>query len=101
MISPWIPASRRSAPCAGIRQRFRKKARLVYTAGTTPDPDKALIRALTEVAQLAGDFHTEANYVASGLPKPLSLEEVEYVVRPEKVIALRRNGQCRRYGFLP
>jgi len=67
---------------------FPAKSELVYTAGTTPDPDKALIRALTEVAQLAGDFHTEANYVASGLPKPLTLEEVDYVVRPEKVIPL-------------
>jgi ribosomal protein S12 methylthiotransferase accessory factor len=67
---------------------FPEKSEIVYTAGTTPDPDKALIRALTEVAQLAGDFHTSANYVASGLPKPLSLEEVDYVVRPEKVIPI-------------
>ncbi len=65
---------------------FPEKSELVYTAGTTPGPDKALIRALTEIAQLAGDFHTEANYVASGLPKPLSLEEVDYVVHPHKTI---------------
>lgn len=65
---------------------FPVKSEIVYTAGTTPDPNKALIRALTEVAQLAGDFHTSANYVASGLPKPLSLEEVDYVVRPERMI---------------
>lgn len=31
------------------------------------------------MAQLAGDFNTDSNYVASGLPKPLSMEEVEYV----------------------
>lgn len=67
---------------------FPGQSEIVYTAGTTPDPAKALIRALTEVAQLAGDFHTGANYVASGLPKPLSLDEVEYVVRPGKTIAL-------------
>jgi ribosomal protein S12 methylthiotransferase accessory factor len=67
---------------------FPEKSEIVYTAGTTPDPAKALIRALTEVAQLAGDFHTEANYVASGLPKPLSLDEVDYVVRPGKVMGL-------------
>ncbi len=67
---------------------FPEKSELVYTAGTTPDPDKALIRALTEIAQLAGDFNTGANYVASGLPKPLSLDEVDYVVRPERTIAL-------------
>jgi ribosomal protein S12 methylthiotransferase accessory factor len=68
---------------------FPEQSEIVYTAGTTPDPDKALIRALTEVAQLAGDFHTGANYVASGLPKPLSLEEVDYVVKPDKVMALQ------------
>lgn len=74
---------------------FPEKSEIVYTAGTTPDPNKALIRALTEVAQLAGDFHTAANYVASGLPKPLSLEEVDYVVRPETVI---RIGQMVNVG---
>ena len=67
---------------------FPEKSEIVYTAGTTPGPEKALIRALTEVAQLAGDFHTEANYVASGLPKPLSLEEVDYVVKPDRMISL-------------
>ncbi len=67
---------------------FPDSSEIVYTAGTTPDPTKALIRALTEIAQLAGDFNTSANYVASGLPKPLSLDEVEYVVRPEQTIAL-------------
>jgi ribosomal protein S12 methylthiotransferase accessory factor len=69
---------------------FPAKSEIVYTAGTTPDPNKALIRALTEVAQLAGDFHTSANYVASGLPKPLSLEEVAYVVRPEMMIGIEQ-----------
>jgi len=67
---------------------FPEKSEIIYTAGTTPDPAKALIRALTEVAQLAGDFHTDANYVASGLPKPLTLDEVDYVIRPDRMIAL-------------
>ncbi|MBU1564950.1 MAG: YcaO-like family protein, partial [Proteobacteria bacterium] len=61
------------------RSTFPEKSEIVYTAGTTPDPEKALIRAITEVAQLAGDFNTESNYVASGLPKPLAMSEVEYV----------------------
>jgi ribosomal protein S12 methylthiotransferase accessory factor len=69
---------------------FPEKSEIVYTAGTTPDPNKALIRALTEVAQLAGDFHTSANYVASGLPKPLSLEEVDYIIRPESAIGIEQ-----------
>lgn len=61
------------------RASFPDTSEIVYTAGTTPDPEKALIRAVTEVAQLSGDFNSKANYVASGLPKPLTMEEVEYL----------------------
>jgi len=61
---------------------FPEKSEIVYTAGTTPDAEKAVIRAITEVAQLAGDFNSHSNYVASGLPKPLSMAEVEYVTNP-------------------
>ncbi|MGE4560401.1 MAG: YcaO-like family protein [Desulfobulbus sp.] len=67
---------------------FPESSEIVYTAGTTPDANKALIRALTEVAQLAGDFNSKANYVASGLPKPLELSEVDHVVNPNGVIPL-------------
>ncbi len=67
---------------------FPEKSELVYTAGTTPGPTKALIRALTEVAQLAGDFETGSNYEASGLPKPLSLAEVDYVLNSGQSIAM-------------
>ncbi|MDR3089388.1 MAG: YcaO-like family protein [Desulfobulbaceae bacterium] len=58
---------------------FPDKSEIVYTAGTSPDPQKAAIRAITEVAQLAGDFNTSANYVASGLPKPARLAEIAYL----------------------
>ena len=61
------------------RSTFPAKSEIVYTAGTTPSPEKALIRAVTEIAQLAGDFNTGSNYVASGLPKPLSMDEVRYL----------------------
>lgn len=67
---------------------FPETSEIVYTAGTTPEPNKALIRALTEVAQLSGDFHTKANYLASGLPKPLSLDEVDYIVNPGRTVKL-------------
>ncbi len=66
------------------RSTFPVKSEIVYTAGTTPDPEKAFIRAVTEIAQLAGDFHTESNYVASGLPKPLSMDEMVYMVKNSK-----------------
>ena len=68
------------------RSTFPQLSEIVYTAGTTPGPDKAIIRAITEVAQLAGDFNTRANYVASGLPKPLSMEEVTYLTETDKTI---------------
>jgi ribosomal protein S12 methylthiotransferase accessory factor len=68
------------------RSTFPSKSEIVYTAGTTPNPEKALIRAITEVAQLAGDFNSSSNYVASGLPKPRSMEEVRYITdSPAKV----------------
>jgi len=65
---------------------FPALSEIVWTAGTTPDPQKALSRALTEVAQLAGDFNTNSNYVASGLPKFTTVAEAEYVINPGKKV---------------
>lgn len=70
------------------RSTFPETSEIVYTAGTTPCPEKALIRAITEVAQLAGDFNSKSNYVASGLPKPLSMEEIEYVTHPGRTTTI-------------
>jgi ribosomal protein S12 methylthiotransferase accessory factor len=72
------------------RSTFPGKSEIVYTAGTTPHPEKALIRAVTEVAQLAGDFNSGSNYVASGLPKPLSMEEVSYITDTAKCTAIHK-----------
>jgi ribosomal protein S12 methylthiotransferase accessory factor len=58
---------------------------IVFTAGTASSPSKAAIRALTEVAQLAGDFHTGSNYEASGLSKYTSLEQVRWIWEGSKV----------------
>ncbi|MDD5451744.1 MAG: YcaO-like family protein [Desulfovibrionales bacterium] len=58
---------------------FPEKSEIVYTAGTATHPEKALIRALTEIAQLAGDFDTEGRYAESGLPKFSGLEDARYV----------------------
>ena len=68
---------------------FPHLSEIVWTAGTTPNPQKALSRALTEVAQLAGDFNTGANYVASGLPKFTTVEEGEYITHPGKEINIQ------------
>jgi len=68
---------------------FPTRSEIVWTAGTTPDPEKALSRALTEVAQLAGDFDTASKYVASGLPKLTKIEDAEYIINPEKRIDIQ------------
>ena len=65
---------------------FPNRSEIVWTAGTTPNPQKALSRALTEVAQLGGDFNTSSNYVASGLPKFRTLEEAEFVIHSHRAI---------------
>lgn len=59
---------------------FPERSEIVYAAGTGTSPERALIRALTEVAQLAGDFDTDGKYLESGLPKFTSLEEARQVV---------------------
>jgi ribosomal protein S12 methylthiotransferase accessory factor len=48
---------------------FPESSEIVFTAGTASSPQKAAIRALTEIAQLGGDFESCSNYEASGLPK--------------------------------
>ncbi len=64
---------------------FPELSEIVFASGTSTAPDKAAIRALTEVAQLAGDFHTRSNYEASGLPKFTSLEQMEWLIRGEEI----------------
>ncbi len=71
------------------RSTFPESSEIIYTAGTTPGAEKALIRALTEIAQLAGDFNSNSNYVASGLPKPLSMDEVRYLTETTKTVTLQ------------
>jgi ribosomal protein S12 methylthiotransferase accessory factor len=60
---------------------FPEASEIVFAAGTTTDPTKSLVRALTEVAQLAGDFHRRTNYRPT-LPKYQSLAEAAYLMTP-------------------
>ncbi|MCL1986271.1 MAG: YcaO-like family protein, partial [Betaproteobacteria bacterium] len=60
---------------------FPERSELVLSAGTASSPVKAAIRAITEVAQLAGDFCTGACYEASGLPKFSSLEDTAWLLQ--------------------
>lgn len=63
---------------------FPGLSEIVFTAGTAATPEKAAVRALTEVAQLAGDFETASSYEASGLPKYTSLEQAAWLRAGEK-----------------
>ena len=65
---------------------FPQMSEIVWTAGTSPDPQKAMSRALTEVAQLAGDFNSGSNYVASGLPKFTDIKDAAFITHPKKMI---------------
>jgi ribosomal protein S12 methylthiotransferase accessory factor len=58
---------------------FPEASELIFTAGTTPHPEKSLIRALTEVAQLAGDFNKRTSYRPT-LPKYATLTEASYLM---------------------
>lgn len=58
---------------------FPNTSEIVYTAGTASSPVKAAIRAITEVAQLAGDFNSGACYEASGLPKYSEFKEIGWL----------------------
>jgi ribosomal protein S12 methylthiotransferase accessory factor len=58
---------------------FPALSEIVFTAGTAASPVKAAIRAITEVAQLAGDFETSRVYEASGLPKFTRVEQARWL----------------------
>ena len=59
---------------------FPERSEIVFTAGTASSPAKAAVRAVTEVAQLGGDFCTGACYEASGLPKFTQLAQAEWLL---------------------
>jgi ribosomal protein S12 methylthiotransferase accessory factor len=66
---------------------FPTDSEIVFAAGTTTDPTKSLVRALTEVAQLAGDFNRRTSYRPT-LPKYETLEDAAYLMAPGPVVPL-------------
>jgi len=66
---------------------FPALSEIVFTAGTAASPVKAAVRAVTEVAQLAGDFETSRVYEASGLPKFTGLDQFEWL-KEGKIVSL-------------
>jgi len=67
---------------------FPEKSEIVFTAGTTSNPEKSLCRALTEIAQLAGDFQSRTSYRPT-LPKYASLEEAAYLMKSNGKVSIR------------
>ena len=78
---------------------FPQRSEIVYTAGTSTSPVRAAVRAVTEIAQLAGDFDTEGRYVESGLPKFASLEEASYVISSPCKVKLHDLPDCSSPNF--
>jgi ribosomal protein S12 methylthiotransferase accessory factor len=66
---------------------FPEDSEIVFAAGTTTDPTKSLVRALTEVAQLAGDFHRRTSYRPT-LPKYETLDDAAYLMAPGPVMSI-------------
>ncbi|MGD9338772.1 MAG: YcaO-like family protein [Syntrophobacterales bacterium] len=67
---------------------FPESSEIVFTAGTTTNPEKSLVRALTEIAQLAGDFQNRTSYRPT-LPKYGNLEEAEYITGSAPLVSIK------------
>ena len=67
---------------------FPHASEVIFTAGTTTSPEKSVIRAITEVAQLAGDFQNRTTYKPT-LPKFVDLKEASYIIENEKIVELQ------------
>ncbi len=78
---------------------YPHRSEIVYTAGTSTSPVRAAIRAVTEVAQLAGDFDTEGKYLESGLPKFKTLDEADYVLDSREIKDLNDLPNCSSDNF--
>jgi ribosomal protein S12 methylthiotransferase accessory factor len=64
---------------------FPDSNEIIFTAGTTTNPEKSVIRALTEIAQLAGEFQHKTTYRPT-LPKFTRLEEAWYLTSTSNVV---------------
>jgi len=66
---------------------FPLRSEIIFTAGTTSNPYKSLNRALTEIAQLAGDFESLTSYVPT-LPKYSSLKDTLYLTSSKRSVSI-------------
>jgi len=78
---------------------FPESSEIVFTAGTTTDPEKSAIRAMTEVAQLAGEFQNKTSYRPT-LPKYEKLEDAGYLMSGSKVVDVSSLPNLSNQDFL-
>ena len=67
---------------------FPQLSEIVWTAGTTPDPQKALSRALTEVAQLAGGLQHGRQLRGQRPPQTHRPRSGPYVTQPARRVSI-------------
>ncbi len=62
---------------------------IVYCAGTATDPEKALIRTLTEIQQMAVDYFKEDYYAGGILPKLAHWREVDFLFDQSETVPIQ------------
>jgi ribosomal protein S12 methylthiotransferase accessory factor len=67
---------------------FPERSEIVFTAGTTTNAEKSLVRGLTEIAQLAGDFQNRTSYRPT-LPKYKSLTDADYITTSAPMVSIK------------
>ncbi|MBT8406854.1 MAG: YcaO-like family protein [Deltaproteobacteria bacterium] len=67
---------------------FPERSEIVFTAGTTTNVEKSLVRGLTEIAQLAGDFQNRTSYRPT-LPKYKSLKDADYLTTSAPMVSIK------------
>jgi len=67
---------------------FPERSEIVFTAGTATSAEKSLVRGLTEIAQLAGDFQNRTSYRPT-LPKYTSLKDADYITTSAPMVSIK------------
>ena len=75
-------------PFAWVPATF-PNSEIVYCAGTATEPEKALIRTLTEIQQMAVDYFKEDYYAGGILPKFRHWQEADYLFGDREPVAIQ------------
>ncbi|MBE9470136.1 MAG: YcaO-like family protein [Chloroflexi bacterium] len=64
------------------------KSEIVFCAATATDPEKALIRVLTEIQQMAIDYFRQDYYAGGILPKFRTIQEARYLLSEDNLVPI-------------